>query len=80
MVLKITYKSSETEMTKNQIVKRIIKARKTKGWTTVASAQKASVSQPTWWRVENGKVDPTWELLFQMCKAVGIKAVVTLQE
>ena len=67
-------------MNKNQIVKRIIRARKSLEWPTTKAAEKASVSQPTWWRVENGKVDPTWELLFQMCKAVGIKAVVTLQE
>lgn len=67
-------------MTKNQIVRRIVKARKAKGWTTTAAAEKAKVSQPTWWRVENAKVDPTWELLFSMLKALGIKASVELRE
>tara|TARA_R100001163_G_C4895167_1_gene86291 strand:+ start:49 stop:255 length:207 start_codon:yes stop_codon:yes gene_type:complete len=66
--------------TKKQIIRRIIKVRKEQNLTTTQAADKASISQPSWWRVENGKVDPTYRLLFTMLDALKIKWSIELKD
>ena len=66
--------------TKKQIIRRISKVRKEQNLTTTQAADKASISQPSWWRVENGKVDPTYRLLFTMLDALKIKWSIELKD
>ena len=66
--------------TKKQIIRRISKVRKEQNLTTTQAADKASISQPSWWRVENGKVDPTYRLLFTMLDALKIKWSIALKD
>ena len=67
-------------MKKKQIIRRIVKERKNQNMTTTQAAEKAKISQPSWWRVENGKVDPTYRLLFTMLDALKIKWSIELKD
>ena len=59
-------------MTKANLVKRIKKQRERQKLSTVKAAQAAGIAQSTWWSIEAGKQDASWDKVFQMASGVGL--------
>jgi DNA-binding XRE family transcriptional regulator len=64
-------------MTKANLVKRIKKQRERQKLSTVKAAQAAGIAQSTWWSIEAGKQDASWDKVFQMASGVGLKIAVS---
>jgi len=77
------------KLTKKQLLKKIVAARKSAGVSQTAAAkltQGASgwkarglqVSQSAWFRIEEGQRVPTWDSLFLMAEAIGLDIAVQI--
>ncbi len=49
------------------------KARKSKGWSQEEAAKRLSVTRPAWGSYEEGRAEPSFELLQRICCVFGIK-------
>ena len=65
------------DKTKAHLLAAVIKTRKTRGLSVNQAAQMASITQPTWSRVESGEIAPQYGTLFDMADAVGLMVVVS---
>ena len=61
-----------TDKTKATLLAAVIRRRKSRGLSVNGAAAAASITQPTWSRVEAGLIDPTFETLVSMADAVGL--------
>ena len=75
-------------MTKARLIKRISKARKDAGLSVNAAAalvdcsdmatRGSKLTQPSWARIESGQQNPTWDTLFGMAAAVGLRVAISV--
>ena len=65
-----------TEKTKSQLLAAIIKARQADGLSAKRASQAATITQPTWSRIESGEILPQFGTLFDMAQAVGLAVTI----
>jgi len=65
--------------TKKQLLREIIKARKRNGMTVYAAGKAGRVGSGAWCQIESGKRPASWESLFSMAEAVGVKIDITME-
>ena len=65
-------------MKKEKIIQMIAQERSKLGLSTYAAAEKAGINQSTWYRVETGELDASWDTLFSMAGAVGLSVNISL--
>ena len=63
---------------KKKIIRQIVKSRQANQLSTIKAAELAEVSQATWWRIENEKQNASYEVLFRMLDALGVKWTIKL--
>ncbi len=57
-----------------EISKRILGLRKSRGWSRTELANKARISYTALWKIEKGRVSPTYSTLEKIARALGFKA------
>lgn len=63
---------------KKKIIRQIVKSRQANQLSTTEAAELAEVSQATWSRIENEKQNASYEVLFRMLDALGVKWTIKL--
>lgn len=64
---------------KEDLLKLIIKRRQTENKTVYAACQGAGISTTTWYLVEDGERAPTYDLLFRMARALGMRVSIDVK-